>query len=137
MPWKDPIQRRRTTAAIAAVLLVALVHIVRVGSYLKGMLFNLYYSFTSDILLPFAAYFLLVLNEINGAFFLRSGWVKAGLVTCVAVSAEILQAFGVAALGVTFDPLDLVMYPIGALAALLLDRTLIRRSRAAGETSRT
>jgi len=115
----------RSGAAIAVILTVALMHAFRVGSYLEGDLFNLYYSFASDILIPIAAYFLLVLNEINWANFLRKGWVKAGLVVGAAVFAEILQGFGIPLLGSTFDPLDLLMYPLGAAAALLLDRFLI------------
>lgn len=119
--------RLRFAIAILVIVSIALVHAFRVGSYLEGELFNLYYSYASDILLPIAAYYLLVLNEINWAFFLRKGWVKAGIVVAAAVFAEILQGFGIPLLGSTFDPLDLLMYPLGAAAALLLDNLLTAR----------
>ncbi|MEJ2238722.1 MAG: hypothetical protein P8X82_10530 [Gemmatimonadales bacterium] len=49
----------RTAVAIVIVVLIALVHSFRVGSYLNGSLFTLYYSYFSDVFLPFGMYFLL------------------------------------------------------------------------------
>ena len=39
----------------------------------------------------------------------------------IPATCEILQYFGVYALGVTFDPLDLAMYGMGVLLAALVD----------------
>lgn len=41
-------------------------------------------------------------------------------------TAEVLQGLGVPVLGRTFDPLDFVMYGAGVLAAVLLDRLVLR-----------
>ena len=39
--------------------------------------------------------------------------------------AEILQCFGVYALGKTFDPLDVAAYATGALIAVLVERAVV------------
>jgi hypothetical protein len=107
-------------------LLIALVHLFRVGSYLRGSLFTLYYSYFSDIVVPFGMYFLLCLNDARVPF-LRDWRVKALLVFGIASSTEVMQAFGVPLLGGTFDPLDFVMFGGGVLLAALVDRFLFDR----------
>ena len=114
----------RRVAAWAIVLAVAAVHVLRAGSHLHGASFRFYYSYASDILLPLAAYFVLCLSEPRLPL-LRDWRAKAALVSGVASTAEVLQGFGVPALGRTFDPLDLLMYAIGALLAVLLDKVLV------------
>ena len=116
----------RIIVVISVLLIVAIVHILRVGSYLEGMLFNLYYSYFSDIIVPVGIYFLLCLNEI-GFPFLKPWWAKAGIVFAVASVSEILQGFGVPLLGQTFDPLDIVMFAIGVMLAVFLDRVIFTR----------
>jgi hypothetical protein len=77
-----------------------------------------------DILLPFAFYFLLCLNEFS---LLRSWIVKSTLVFGVGSAVEIAQFFGVPIFGRTFDPLDFVMYGIGVISAAILDTTVFPR----------
>ncbi len=96
------------------------VHIFRVGSYLQGEWFNLFYSYFSDIILPFTFYFLICVSEIQLPF-LRHWAVKATIVFLLPAIAETTQYFGIYALGVTFDPLDYLAYAIGALAAAAVD----------------
>ena len=132
-------------------LLVALVHVVRPGSYLHGTLYVLYYSYFSDVAIPFGMYFLMCLVDarVDGAHqdfppglgrvdpagqlgyrfvrFLRDWRPKALLVFGVASFTEVLQAFGVPLLGRTFDPLDFVMFAGGVLLAAFADRFLLRR----------
>ena len=116
----------RTAVVVGILILIALVHAFRVGSYLRGSLFRLYYSYFSDLIVPFGGYFLLCLND--GRFrFLRDWRAKAGLVFAVASFAELMQAFGVPMLGQTFDPLDFVMYGVGVLLAAAVDRLLLQR----------
>ena len=43
----------RTALIVSILLVIALVHIFRVGTYLRGSLFTLYYSYFSDIVVPF------------------------------------------------------------------------------------
>jgi hypothetical protein len=118
--------RGRTAVIVAILLFVALVHLFRVGSYLRGSLFTLYYSYFSDIVVPFAMYFLICLNDLYVRF-LRDWRVKAALVFGVASFAEVLQAFGVPLLGQTFDPLDFAMFGGGVVLAVLVERFLLDR----------
>jgi hypothetical protein len=92
----------------------------------RGSLFTLYYSYFSDIVIPFGMYFLLCLNDVFVRF-LRDWRVKAMLVFGVASSVEVMQAFGIPLLGQTFDPLDFVMFGGGVLLAALVDRFLFGR----------
>lgn len=118
--------RGRTAVVVSILLLIALVHVFRVGTYLRGSLFTLYYSYFSDIVVPFGMYFLLFLNDAYVRF-LRDWRVKAMLVFGVASSTEVMQAFGLPLLGETFDPLDFVMFGGGVLLAALMDRFLFDR----------
>jgi hypothetical protein len=42
---------------------IALIHILRVGSYLHGSLFRLYCGYFSDFIVPFGLYFLVCLSD--------------------------------------------------------------------------
>ena len=118
--------RGKTAVIVSILLLIALVHLFRVGTYLREDLFTLYYSYFSDIVVPFGMYFLLCLND-ERVRFLRDWRVKAMLVFGVASSTEVMQAFGVPLLGQTFDRLDFVMFGGGVLLAALMDRFLFDR----------
>jgi hypothetical protein len=99
---------------------IALVHIFRLGQIFQGQAYNFYYSYFSDILLPFGAYFLLSLNEISLPVF-RKWYLKAALIFAFTTFAEICQFLGFDVLGVTFDPFDILMYAIGVSIAALID----------------
>lgn len=122
----DITARGRTALIVSVLLVIALVHIFRIGTYLRGSLFTLYYSYFSDIVVPFGMYFLLCLNDVYVRF-LRDWRVKAMLVFGVASSTEVMQALGVPMLGQTFDPLDFVMFGGGVLLAVLVDTFLFDR----------
>ena len=112
---------KRMAVAIVVILLIAAIHIFRVGSYPSGRLFIFYYSFFSDIVIPIAMYFLLCINDITLPFL--KGWMtKAVLVFLIAMATEIAQGFGIPLLGNTFDILDFVMFGIGVLLAVGLDK---------------
>ena len=112
---------KRMAVAIVVILLVAAIHVFRVGSYLSGRLFIIYYSFFSDIVIPIAIYFLLCINDITLPFL--KGWMrKAILVFLIAIATEIAQGFGIPLLGNTFDILDFFMFGIGTLIAVGLDK---------------
>lgn len=123
VPAAKPSSCRRVVAG-AIVLGVAAVHLLRAGSYLRGTPYRLYYSYASDILVPLAAYFLLCLGERNVQF-LGDWRAKAILVFAAASAAEILQGLGVPMLGRTFDPLDFVMFGVGALLGVVADRLVL------------
>ena len=101
-------------------IIVALIHIFRLGQLFNGQTYIFYYSYFSDFIIPFSAYFLLSLNDTT-IMFLRKWYVKAGLIFLVGVVTEISQFFGFELLGVTFDPIDIIMFGVGALGAALID----------------
>ncbi|MBN2028659.1 hypothetical protein JW824_00285 [bacterium] len=121
-----PISTGRKAITICIVIIIALIHILRVGSYLHGTLFTFYYSYFSDIVIPFGMYFLLYLSEVHIPL-LQDWRVKAISVFGITSSTEIMQAFGVPILGLTFDPLDFLMFGGGVLLAVIMDRCLLNR----------
>lgn len=123
---KNRNRKVRITVGISINLLIATIHIFRLGSYLNGDLYILYYSYASDILIPIAFYFLLCMNDIQIRF-LRKWYTKALIVFVMATFTEVMQAFGVYMLGVTFDLLDIIMFGIGVLIAALLDVQVFER----------
>jgi len=111
---------------LSIILMVAGLHIFGPARQQSSPWHTWYYSYFSDLALPFSFYFMLCASQTNLAW-LRPWWIKAGLVFGAATTAEILQFFGIYALGVTFDPLDIVMYAIGTLSAILLERGVFKR----------
>ena len=99
---------------------IALIHVFRLGQIFQDQAYNLYYSYFSDFILPFGAYFLLSLQETTISVF-RKWYVKASLIFALTTLAEICQFFGIEVLGVTFDPFDILMYGIGVSFAALID----------------
>jgi len=104
-------------------LVIALIHALRLGSYLDGVFFTIYYSYFSDFIIPFGMYFLLCINDSTIPF-LTDWRLKALLVFAVSTLTEVMQAFGIYFLGVTFDPVDIVMFGGGVLIAAFVDRVL-------------
>lgn len=118
--------RNRLIVGLSIATVIALIHIFRVGSYLDGKLYSLYYSYVSDLIIPFGAYYLLCINDLTIKI-LKKWYVKAAIIIGIATTAEILQLFGVYALGVTFDPLDILAYMLGVGIAVIFDRLLFKR----------
>ena len=121
-----PISVPKVLTVILLQIVIALVHLFRLGRLLDNPWYSLYYSYFSDLLLPFGAYFLLSVSE-SGLPVLRPWYVKAGLVFSVATTAEICQLCGVYTLGITFDILDIVAYAAGVLFAALIDVKILSR----------
>lgn len=116
----------KTILILAIVLIIAVLHLAGLGQHAVGIWRDLYYSYFSDLVLPFGFYFLLCASEKKNPVF-RCWWVKAALVFGAASAAEILQFFGVYALGITFDPLDIVMYAASVLLAVIVERGIFSR----------
>ena len=94
------------------------------GSHYRGPYPGFVNGYLLDILVPFAFYFLLCLNEFS---LLRSWIVKSILVFGVGSYVEIAQFFGAPIFGRTFDPVDFIMYGIGVILAAILDTTVFPR----------
>lgn len=105
---------------------IALIHVFRLGQIFQGRAYTLYYSYFSDLILPFGMYFLLSLNDRSIPGF-QKWYVKAGIIFALATSAEICQYFGLEVLGVTFDPIDILMYGLGVSIAALIDVKVFTR----------
>ena len=119
-------QRIRKIVGICIMVAIAAMHAFRIGQFLNGDLYIYYYSFASDLILPFGAYFMLVMIEIQFRF-LRKWFVKALIVFLVMTFSEIMQLFGFYFFGVTFDILDILMFGIGVLTAILIDKFIFER----------
>jgi hypothetical protein len=115
--------RARILVGIIIMLLIAAMHGFRIGQLLSGDLHRLYYSFASDLVLPIGAYFLLCMNESHFRF-LRKWYIKSIIVFVVMTFSEIMQAFDIYFFGVTFDLLDILMFGIGTLFAVILDKVV-------------
>jgi hypothetical protein len=116
----------RIIVGVAVLLLIAAMHGLRFGQFLSGKFHQLYYSFASDLVLPIGVYFMLCMNEIHIRF-LRKWSIKAIIVFSVMTFSEIMQAFDLCFFGVTFDFLDILMFGIGTLIALLIDKLVLEK----------
>ena len=122
MPYSIP----KILIIILIQLIIAMIHIFRLGQLFNGHAYKLYYSYVSDLILPFGAYFLLSINDATIPF-LRKWYVKAGIIFSLTLFAEICQFFGIKVLGVTFDPFDICMYGASVLIAALVDVKLFTK----------
>jgi hypothetical protein len=118
--------RKRSYVIVAIQLILAMGFIFRPGSYLPKEGYIFYQSYYADVMIPFAFYFLLSLNE-KSLHFLRSWIVKAAIIFLVMTTSEVLQYFGIYAFGVTFDPMDIVAFGVGTILAVLVDIFLFPR----------
>lgn len=120
--------RRHCRQAIAGAVLVAvaLVHVIRIGARIQGRALVIYYSYFSDIAVPFGAYFLLCLSDtrVRAA---RDWRVKMLTVFAVASAMEVAQALGAPVLGQTVDPFDFVMFGVGVALAAVVDVGVLER----------
>ena len=119
-------RKARVTVGTAMMVAIAAIHAFRIGSYLSGPLYTLYYSYASDLMLPFVAYFMLSMNE-ERVRLLRNWYAKALVAFAVMAFSEMMQLFGVYFFGVTFDVIDILMYGIGALSAAFCDKQILGR----------
>lgn len=117
---------RKTTVIVLLELGLACISIFRFGQVFNGDLYELYYGYFGDVQIPFAAYFLLSINE-ESISFLRPWLVKFGIVFLVMTTSEMAQFFGVELFGVTFDPYDILAYGLGVTLAVLVDVKIFAR----------
>ena len=119
--------RIRKLVGIFVMLIIALIFGFRFGNNLNGNLYIYYQSYAGDIIIPFGAYFLLCMNEIQLQF-LRKWFVKALIVFCVMTFSEIMQLFGLYLFGVTFYLADILMYGTGVIVAVFFDKQIFERT---------
>ena len=118
--------RSKRAIVILIQIVIGSFHAFRFGRVLSGQWSRIYSSHFSDVVIPFGVYFLLTLSEERMPLF-RSWSGKAGTILVLTTAAEVAQYFGLYVLGVTFDPLDVVMYAVGVLLAAFLDVKVFAR----------
>jgi len=114
---------RRTAVIVIMNVTIALLHFVTGSSY-QGPFPEFVNGYLLDILIPCGFYFLLSLSKVP---LLRSWVVRSLLMFGVGSGVEIAQFFGAPLFGRTFDPLDFVMYGLGAALAAVLDLVVFPR----------
>lgn len=114
---------KRRIVIVSIALFIGALHLFRAGSYLPDDIYKVYRSYFSDIFIPIAFYFLLCALEFMMPQ-MKSWKVKLAVTFLLPSFAETCQAFGIPLLGSTFDPLDYLMYGIGAASACLIETQL-------------
>jgi len=117
---------RRRAVVFSIVILIAVVHIIRIGSYLQGELFSLYNGYFSDSVLPFGCYFPLCESELQMPI-LKHWEANLAIAFLKPSIAETCQYLGIPVLGSTFDLLDPFMYRIGAVSVVVVDTQVFSR----------
>jgi hypothetical protein len=119
-------KRNRKIVGLGITAIIVLIHAFRVGIYLSGDLYLFYYSYVSDLIIPFGVYFLLCITELKIKIF-QKWYAKAAFIILITTIEEILQLLGINALGITFDPIDILMYVSGVGIAVIIDRFLLKQ----------
>lgn len=115
--------RSKKTVIVLINLFVGLLHFATGANY-SGPYPRFVNGYLLDILIPFGLYFLLILLDIS---FLQRWIIRFALIFGLASAIETAQALGIPIFGSTYDPLDFLMYALGALSAALMDQNIFRR----------
>jgi hypothetical protein len=114
----------KTILIVSINISIALLHMVT-GAHYQGPLPLFVNGYMLDILLPFGFYFLLCLVSLR---VLRSWQVKGLAIFAAATAVELAQSAGIPIFGSTFDPLDIAMYGLGVILAIICDQLLFPRA---------
>lgn len=118
---------RRKKLIVVIPLEIAVAALFVIGAGWAGETIDRFFkSYFADIIIPFAFYFLLVLNE-NEVGGLKEWRNKALVIFVMCAASETLQYFGIYALATIFDPVDFLMYAIGTTLAVVVDRIVFKR----------
>lgn len=109
----------RKPVVIFLCIAVAALHLFTGPSY-SGPARPFVTGYLIDLMLPFSSVLLLGVDPGVDRL-LRSPVIRAFLVFLLGASVELAQFLGVPLFGRTFDPLDLVMYAVGVVAAVAFE----------------
>lgn len=109
----------RKPVVVALCLAVGALHLFTGPDY-HGPLRSFVTGYLIDLILPFALVLLLGVG-LEHSPTLRQPSVRATAVFLFGAAVEFLQYVGVPLFGRTFDPVDLLMYAAGAIAALAFE----------------
>jgi hypothetical protein len=110
----------RKPVVVAICLAAGVLHLFT-GPHYRGPLRAFVTGYLIDLVLPFSLVLLLGVG-LDRSPTLRLPSVRAIAVFLLGAAVEALQYFGAPVFGRTFDPLDLLMYAIGAITALAFER---------------
>ncbi len=113
----------RKPVVVAIALGVAALHFVTGPGY-AGPFRAFVNGYLIDLLLPFAMVLVLGFVKLR---WIRSPLVRGLLVFGVGAATETLQYFGLTVFGRTFDPLDYLMFALGAGAAMVFEALVLSR----------
>jgi hypothetical protein len=105
-------------------LFIALLHFI-IGPDYNGIYKHFVRGYLIDLLLPMNIYLLLQISLRKKISIVKSRVIGALFTFLIGLIVEILQLFKIEFLGSTYDPLDIVMYGLGVMIALLIDYTII------------
>ena len=114
---------RRKPFVLSLAVVVAALHVL-IGPDYHGPARPFVSGYLMDLVLPFFLVLLLGADE-RLARLPHSPGVRALLTFLVGVVTEVAQAAGLPLFGRTFDPMDLLMYAIGAIAAMAVEGLLL------------
>ncbi len=112
----------RKPVVVAICLAVGALHLFTGPDY-RGPLRAFVTGYLIDLALPFSLVLLLGVG-LDRSPRLQLPAVRGTAVFIVGAAVEVLQYLGVPLFGRTFDPLDLLMYATGAVAALEFERAV-------------
>ena len=110
----------RKPVVVAICVAVGALHLIT-GPHYRGPLRAFVTGYLIDLALPFSLVLLLGVG-LDRSPTLRLPAVRAMAVFLLGGAVELLQYLGLPLFGRTFDPLHLLMYATGALAALAFER---------------
>lgn len=110
----------RKPVVVAICLAVGALHLFTGPDY-HGPLRSFVTGYLVDLVLPFSLVLLLGVG-LEHSPTLRHPTLRAAAVFLFGAAVEFLQYLGVPLFGRTFDPVDLLMYAIGASAAVAFER---------------
>ena len=119
-------QNKRVRLVVLLELIIAAIFIIG-AEWISRSIYILFQSYYADIFLPFGFYFLLSAKGDRNRY-LNSWWKKSIAIFALCASSETLQYFGIFALARVFDPLDYVMYGIGVMMAVFVDRVIFSKT---------
>mgnify|MGYP001465410650 CR=1 FL=1 len=117
--------KNKKTVVVITLLIIAGIFVIG-ADWASETAHRFFHSYFADIAIPFGYYLLLVLIE-NRYKSIKKWYIKAGIVWVLCSLSETLQYFGIYALATVFDPLDYVMYALGAFFAAFVDRIIFKR----------
>jgi hypothetical protein len=117
--------RKKKSIIVVTMLVIAGIFVIG-ADWAGEAVSRIFHSYFADIAIPFGFYLLCILLEEKHALF-GKWYIRAGAVFLLCALSETLQYFGIYALARVFDPLDYLMYALGVMFGVFVDRVVFTR----------